>query len=262
MAIVFLHSELYEAKQACVMEDRCVPFICGKLCACGVCVWCVCVRVECVSLLLRPYCPCFGPLLSSCLNTPMTKAFILLILPSLIFFSQIVHLLPVPPFVSGCPLVPLPSCPHIFTSLLSFSCTLILLLKSFHSHPFPPPTPLPCSPTISFLTALGKLVDLVSPARTQWSPACCPGNNGRSLTNFILSKEQKKRVWRRARRMTFFLIWGMFIKHKSRPTLEGGIAGFDQRAINIHWRLTVLARLYLKACSQKISLHNKIKLIR
>lgn len=99
------------------------------------------------------------------------------------------------PLVSECPLIALS---RSFSSpvrcslvhLPSFSCTLILLLQSSFIGSSTPPIP--------FLTALGKLVDLVSPACSQWPPACCPGNNRRSLTNSSLWKaeiEGEQREW-------------------------------------------------------------------
>lgn len=152
-----------------------------------------------------------GPLCSSCPNMPLTQAFIrfffnplspiliiLMIPPEFSLFRNALPLStthPSLPLVSECLLIALSwsfSSPVLcsLVHLPSFSCTLILLLQSSFIGSSTPPIP--------FLTALGKLVDLVSPARSQWPPACCPGNNGRSLTNSSLWKaeiEGEQREW-------------------------------------------------------------------
>ena len=215
----YLHSELHKAEPAlCDGRSMCCTLWHFGVLTC-VCV-CVCVFTDC---------PCPGTLCPSCPNMPGLGFYPNLFDPHPPSFSSphILHLLsPSPPLVSGCPSVPLP-CPFLLSPpCLPLFCSLILLPQShfiaspFYLHP---------SSYSFFLTALGKLVDLVSPARTQWSPACCPGNTGRSLTNSILSKEWKDKDWRRAGRMTFFLIWGMFIKHKSRPASGGQSWSTGQR---------------------------------
>lgn len=199
MSFIFIQS-CTKRNRLCVMGDVCVLFICGAL------TLCIPLKCECVCMYLLPQLwpslfllyqhaqdLSFYPILFDPLPPP-------LLLPSLILFTQILHLLFPPPLhhyllFQGDPLIPFPcSSSSLTRPSLPFSYTLILLLQSAFIVTLFVPTvsPFSCSPPIPFLTALGKLVDLVSPARTQWSPACCPGNNGRSLTNSFLSKEQKE----------------------------------------------------------------------
>lgn len=214
----YLHSELHKAEPA-LCDGR---SMCCTLWHFGV-LTCVCV---CACVYRLPLPRRSRPLLSQHASTRLlSKSF--WSSSSLVLFSP--HSSPSLFITASCFRVPLgtPPLPFLLSPpRLPLSCSLILLPQShfiaspFYLHP---------SSYSFFLTALGKLVDLVSPARTQWSPACCPGNTGRSLTNSILSKEWKDKDWRRAGRMTFLLIWGMFIKHKSRPASGGQSWSAGQR---------------------------------
>lgn len=164
--------------------------------SCAVCIERVCVH-GCAALAASV------PLVPTCHWQAFIQFFFYPLPPILIIPSHILSLLkcftsllhPSLPLVSECPLIALSpsfSSPVLCSvvHLPSFSCTLILLLQSSFIGSSTPPIP--------FLTALGKLVDLVSPARSQWPPACCPGNNGRSLTNSSLWKaeiEGEQREW-------------------------------------------------------------------
>lgn len=134
---------------------------------------------------------------------------------------------PSSPLISECPPVHLPCFPFFPNPHLTSPLSLFFLFfggdwsycfNPLSLPPFPSQsTPFSCFPPIPFLTALGKLVDLVSPRRTQWSPACCPGNSGYSRTNSIFSKERK--IEGEEGQWPSFFIWAMFIKYKSRPAL-------------------------------------------
>lgn len=188
------------------------------------------------------YCPCFGPLCTSCLNMArlelLSDSFWSSSFPPhrspssfsspKFFASFLCHPSIITPYFrvssSTPPLLSLLSKPTSHLTPLPFFpffggdwsyCFNPLSLPPFPSQS----TPFSCFPPIPFLTALGKLVDLVSPRRTQWSPACCPGNSGYSRTNSIFSKERKN--WGRGRTMTFFFHMGNvhLIKYKNRSAL-------------------------------------------
>lgn len=203
------------------------------------CVYqCVCVGV-CVGGSI--YCPCFGPLplVSTCPGLRLLSSSFWSSSspphpslphspPEFFTSSPYYHLL-----FQGAPLHPSPD----------FSCTQILLLQSsFIATPFLPPFPRLSS--YSFSDSPGKTCWLSQPRTHTMIPSLLSGQQRTQPHQFsILSKERKSQGWRRAGRMTFFLIWGMFIKHKGRPAFggESWSTGHSkckrsvQRAINIHW---------------------------
>lgn len=214
-AIIFIQSRM-EQGSLCAAGDACFLFMCR-----------VCQEGECMGVLPCSCCRC-----SSCCNMPLI--FIRLFLssssdPFLPFLQNSLplsnipyfHLLFQSPPSASFPIFLLgPRPPAPPSSLFSLSCTLILLLQSSFSGPSSPPIP--------FLTAMGKLVDLVSPARSQWPPTRCPGNNGRSLTN---SSRWKAEIEGDQTEWLSFSYGSTFIKYKGMPWGRGQTGRTTVRAL-------------------------------
>lgn len=210
----YLHSEQYRAEQA-LCDGRFMLFL-----SC-VALW-HCAYENARVYLQPPLWPSLFLLFSACpgffpiLFDPLPPLFIL---ASLILVPHTLHLLHPPPSTSSppegfrVPLIPFPCSsssptPHLLRSILFHAhnsyCCNPLSLPPVHTHPVFTTPPMSVSPP--FLTALGKLVDLVSPACTQWSPNLLSRQQRTQPHQFHLWKELKHQDWRRARRMTFFLI--------------------------------------------------------